>query len=184
MRNECDILLVNISVSELGFPLSFLLCWIGMRLISIPHFHFWPLDLWMMAALSLREGRSASHLWLCLEGILVPSTALNLKWLKKTTNQNISLNEETCCLWEFWEADRVLRGQGGQAEVKKNLSVPLIKKSWTSQHDSWYIPLDTPAFHFICSEKVWGLSSGHVIDACNFGRNWEAYLVSLSLLNM
>lgn len=48
---------------------------------------------------------------------------------------------------------RRLRGQGGQAEAK-NLLFPLIKKGehLITEHDSGYMPLDTPAFHFLCLE--------------------------------
>ena len=50
---------------------------------------------------------------------------------------------------------RGLRGQEGQAEAK-NLLFPLIKKGehLITEHDSGYVALDTPAFHFLCSEKV------------------------------
>lgn len=181
MRNDCDILLVNISVCELGFPLYFLLCWIGLRFISMSHLHFLPLDLGMMAALSLGEGGQLPTFHCAWKGSLCLLQHLTSNYSRKQQIRiNISLNAETCCLWEFWEADRVLRGQ---AVVKKSV-VSFNQEKWTSQRDSWYIPLDTPAFYFKCSEKVWSLSSGYVMDACNFGSSWEAYLVSLSLLNI
>lgn len=100
------------------------------------------------------RGRSASYLSLCLKGSLCLLQHLTSNDSRKQQIRiNISLNAERCCLWEFWEADRVLRGQGGQAEVKKSF-ISFNQEMWTSQHDSWYIPLDTPAFYFMCSEKV------------------------------
>lgn len=153
MRNECDILLVNISVCELGFPLYFLSCCIGLRFISMSHFHFWPLDLGMTAALGLRDGDQLPIFHCGWKGSLCLLQHFTSNDSRKQIRINISLNAETCCLWEFWEADRVLRGQGGQAEVKKNF-ISFNQEKWTSQHGSSYIPLDTPAFHFMCLEKV------------------------------